>query len=55
MNTDAATTPPGAGADDGMALAQEVVAALVRSGVATVVVCAGARNAALVAVLAATP
>jgi 2-succinyl-5-enolpyruvyl-6-hydroxy-3-cyclohexene-1-carboxylate synthase len=38
-----------------LSLAQAVVASLLRAGVDEVVVCAGARNAALVAVLAATP
>ena len=40
--------------DPGMALARAVVTSLVRAGVREVVVCAGARNAALVAVLART-
>ena len=40
--------------ENGLALAQAVVASLVRAGVREVIVCAGARNAALVAVLAQT-
>ena len=44
-----------AGSDEhGLALPQAVVASLLRAGVREVVVCAGARNAALVAVLART-
>lgn len=45
----------GPDSEGGLDLAEAVVAALQRCGVSEVVVCAGARNAALVAVLAATP
>lgn len=60
MSDDAVSPPPAAGddaasrSDDGMALASAVVASLLQAGVGEVVVCAGARNAALIAVLAKT-
>ncbi|MFN0125428.1 MAG: 2-succinyl-5-enolpyruvyl-6-hydroxy-3-cyclohexene-1-carboxylic-acid synthase [Verrucomicrobiales bacterium] len=48
-------TGSGPDSEGDLALAEAVVAALQRCGATEVVVCAGARNAALVAVLAATP